>query len=150
MIDVLKQMVEALELNNSEWKELADSGDAGYWTAEEQDHYKQTEEAIKAGKQAISELESQEPDVVRLSNGTFDVIGSKIVPLGTKLYTHPPQRTEPLIGCVNHDCAKCKERTWVGLTEDEMYELCLSADEQKDRMAFGKAVEAELKEKNCL
>ena len=23
--------------------------------------------------------------------------------------THPPQRTEPLIGCVNHDCAKCKE-----------------------------------------
>jgi hypothetical protein len=21
----------------------------------------------------------------------------------------PPQRTEPLIGCVNHDCAKCKE-----------------------------------------
>ena len=20
----------------------------------------------------------------------------------------PPQRTEPLIGCVNHDCAKCK------------------------------------------
>ena len=26
------------------------------------------------------------------------------------LYTHPPQRTEPLIGCVNHDCAKCKEK----------------------------------------
>jgi hypothetical protein len=24
--------------------------------------------------------------------------------------THPPQRTEPLIGCVNHDCAKCKEK----------------------------------------
>ena len=27
------------------------------------------------------------------------------------LYTTPPQRTEPLIGCVNHDCAKCKEKT---------------------------------------
>ena len=39
-------------------------------------------------------------------------------------------------------------RTWVGLTDDEMYELWLSADEQKDRMAFGKAVEAKLKEKN--
>jgi len=25
--------------------------------------------------------------------------------------THPPQRTEPLIGCVNHDCDKCKENT---------------------------------------
>jgi hypothetical protein len=29
-----------------------------------------------------------------------------------------------------------------------MYELWLSADEQKDRMAFGKSVEAKLKEKN--
>ena len=38
-------------------------------------------------------------------------------------------------------------REWVGLTDDEMYELWLSADEQKDRMAFGKAVEAKLKEK---
>jgi len=37
---------------------------------------------------------------------------------------------------------------WVGLTDDEMYELWLSADEQKDRMAFGKAVETKLKEKN--
>jgi hypothetical protein len=26
------------------------------------------------------------------------------------VYDTPPQRTEPLIGCVNHDCAKCKER----------------------------------------
>ena len=26
------------------------------------------------------------------------------------LYTHPPQRTEPLIGCVNHDCDKCREK----------------------------------------
>jgi hypothetical protein len=26
------------------------------------------------------------------------------------LYTTPPQRTEPLIGCVNHDCALCKEK----------------------------------------
>jgi hypothetical protein len=25
-------------------------------------------------------------------------------------WVNPPQRTEPLIGCVNHDCAKCKER----------------------------------------
>jgi hypothetical protein len=28
----------------------------------------------------------------------------------TPVYTSPPQRTEPLIGCVNHDCAKCKEK----------------------------------------
>jgi hypothetical protein len=29
-----------------------------------------------------------------------------------------------------------------------MFELWLSADEQKDHMAFGKAVETKLKEKN--
>lgn len=40
------------------------------------------------------------------------------------------------------------QRTWVGLTDDEMYGLWLSTDEQKDRIAFGKAVEAKLKEKN--
>jgi hypothetical protein len=40
------------------------------------------------------------------------------------------------------------QRTWVGLADDEMYKLWLSADEQKDRMAFGKAVEAKLKELN--
>jgi hypothetical protein len=26
------------------------------------------------------------------------------------LYTTAPQRTEPLIGCVNHDCDKCMEQ----------------------------------------
>jgi hypothetical protein len=44
--------LEALELNNDEWKSLADSGDCGYWNAEDQDHYKQTNEAITAIKQA--------------------------------------------------------------------------------------------------
>jgi hypothetical protein len=40
------------------------------------------------------------------------------------------------------------QRTWVGLTDDEMYKLWLTVDEETDRMAFGKAVEAKLKEKN--
>ena len=40
------------------------------------------------------------------------------------------------------------KRTWVGLTDDEMYKVWLSVDEENDRMAFGKAVEAKLKEKN--
>jgi hypothetical protein len=41
-----------------------------------------------------------------------------------------------------------QQRTWVGLTDDEMYKVWLSVDEENDRMAFGKAVEAKLKEKN--
>ena len=40
------------------------------------------------------------------------------------------------------------QRTWVGLSEKEMYKLWLTVDEETDRMAFGKAVEAKLKEKN--
>jgi hypothetical protein len=45
-------------------------------------------------------------------------------PIGTKLFIHPPQRTEqePLIGCVNHDCDKCK------LLKDERLELIGHAD----------------------
>ena len=60
-ITVMKQALEALELNNSTWKALADSGDAGWWLAEEQDHYKQTEQAITSLRQAIAEAEKQEP-----------------------------------------------------------------------------------------
>jgi hypothetical protein len=99
----------------------------------------------------------------------------------TPLYTHPPQRTETLIGCVNHDCAKCKERTeqepdywlgyglqahtekpfenatalykdppqrtWVGLTEQDLDYLCnlaYTGDEE-----FALAVQAKLMEKNA-
>jgi len=34
----------------------------------------------------------------------------------------PPQRTEPLIGCVNHDCVKCKP-----LTDEQRQELMSKA-----------------------
>jgi hypothetical protein len=58
--EALKLALEALELNNNEWKSLADSGDCGYWNAKDQDHYKQTNEAITAIKQALA---AQQPDV---------------------------------------------------------------------------------------
>jgi hypothetical protein len=54
LLEALDLALEALELNNDEWKALADSGDCGYWKAEDQDHYKQTNEAITAIKQARS------------------------------------------------------------------------------------------------
>jgi hypothetical protein len=40
----------------------------------------------------------------------FEQIDVDALPVGTMLYTNPPQRTEPLIGCVNHDCDKCMEQ----------------------------------------
>ena len=56
--EVLKLALEALEKNNNDWKRLADSGEAGWWTAEETELYKQTEQAITAIKEALAQPES--------------------------------------------------------------------------------------------
>jgi hypothetical protein len=52
--------------------------------------------------------------------------------------------------CKKSGCERenIKPKEWVGLTDKEMYKLWLTTDEETDRMAFGKAVEAKLKEKN--
>jgi hypothetical protein len=57
--EALKLALEAMILNNAEWKRLADSGDGGYWSAEDQDHYKQTEQAITAIKEALAQQEQK-------------------------------------------------------------------------------------------
>jgi len=91
MIEVLKQLVDALEtygnkhrktyLLEGAWDEEITKGDA----------------AIEAGKQAIAELESQEP--IGYAVSTFDFDNSIIYKVHYEhtvpLYTHPPQRTEP-------------------------------------------------------
>ena len=51
--EALRLALEALEIDNKEWKLLADSGDAGNWEAEEQGHYQLNEQAIKAIKEAL-------------------------------------------------------------------------------------------------
>ncbi|WP_228897779.1 hypothetical protein [Acidovorax sp. Leaf73] len=52
---LIRQMLEALEKSNLKWKELADSGDTGYWKAEEQEHYQQSEAAITAARAHLLE-----------------------------------------------------------------------------------------------
>lgn len=47
---LIRQMLEALEKSNFEWKYLADSGDAGFWKAEDEKHYQQSEAAIAAAR----------------------------------------------------------------------------------------------------
>ena len=64
--EALKLALEALVLNNDEWKSLADSGDSGYWKAEDQDHYKQTNEAITAIKEALVQPEQRTVQVLPL------------------------------------------------------------------------------------
>jgi hypothetical protein len=80
MIEVLKQALEAFDDRSSLLK----------WQA-----------AREALRQAIAELESQEPVAVwELFEDGWDSIADpewmESLPIGTKLYTHPPQRTEPV------------------------------------------------------
>jgi len=58
--EVMELALEALKTNNKEWKSLADSGDAGYWKAEDQDHYQLTEKSIKVLEEALKQ-EQYEP-----------------------------------------------------------------------------------------
>ena len=131
--EALKLALEALVLNNVEWKHLADSGDSGDWSAEDQDHYKQTEEAITAIKEALAQPE-QEPVAFCKVEDVYNN-DSLLTQLGVKrgdlLYTTPPQRT------------------WVGLTpqeRDEINERVYGA--VPHHVAFHAAIEQALREKN--
>ena len=56
------------------------------------------------------------------------------------------QTQEPKIGCVNHDCDKCKaQRTWVGLTDEEENEYNYLGP---DMHWVIQEISAKLKEKN--
>ena len=55
--EALKLALKALETNNKAWKHLADSGDAGFWEAEEQPFYELSVKAITAIKEALAQPE---------------------------------------------------------------------------------------------
>lgn len=84
-------------------------------------HYTQSRhinEAIAALKERLAQPEQEPVAWINAEKRTFEWNGPVLWNTPTvavlnkiPLYTHPPHRTEPLIGCVNHDCAKCKERT---------------------------------------
>ena len=57
MREALKLALEALETNNQAWKHLADSGDAGFWEAEEQPFYEISVKAITTIKEALAQPE---------------------------------------------------------------------------------------------
>jgi hypothetical protein len=128
MNEALKQMVEALEtygvkhrktyLLEGAWDEEITKGDA----------------AIKAGKQAIAELESQEPVAQPASEEDMRIYRA-IADNYRKELTHPPQRT------------------WVGLTDEEIIDVIhplVMADmpDVATDYEIAKAIEAKLKELN--
>jgi hypothetical protein len=72
-------------------------------------------------------------------------------PDSVPLYTAPPQREECCAECGKKSsdgwalyCVKCSEREWQGLTGEERYSLMATLNP----LAFSRAIEAKLKEKN--
>ena len=51
--EALRLALEAMSVSNKAWKSLADSGDSGFWEAEEQGYYQLNEQAITAIKAAL-------------------------------------------------------------------------------------------------
>ena len=78
----------------------------------------------------------QEPvgEIVDAIEGAFKCSFTKMLPVGTKLYTTPPQRT------------------WVGLTDKEIDELWMSHHDDfgnaLSAIDYERAIEAKLKERN--
>jgi hypothetical protein len=111
MIEVLKQALESMK-----------KGVDGQTSIEMDD-------AITSLRQAIAGLESQEPVATVTSETGADITMSwwhePALPVGTKLFTHPPQRT------------------WVGLTDEEVVQC-----QQGNIYHFYRCIEAKLKEKN--
>jgi hypothetical protein len=102
MIEVLKQMQKALR-------------EYHYYTIDaglpNQSMLNKGYAAYQAGKKAIAELEGQEPvATVTSETGNPDITMSwwhePALTVGTKLYTHPPQRTEE-----RNFCSRCGKRT---------------------------------------
>jgi hypothetical protein len=120
--EALRLALEALEVANS----CVD----GYYIPKGKTHLPEIELAITAIKEALAQTE-QEPvgEIVDAIEGAFKCSFTKMLPVGTKLYTTPPQRT------------------WIGLTEDEVFEISNKMP-YADRFDFAEAIEAKLKEKN--
>jgi hypothetical protein len=81
----------------------------------------------RASDKVIAQRTEQEPVAWITPNGEgfrirFSPPTNDVPPGWDALYTHPPQRTELLIGCVNHDCDKCKP-----LTKEQRQELMSKA-----------------------
>ena len=109
--EAMKLALEALGINNKAWKALADSGDAGFWEAEEQPFYELSVKAITALREALAEQPAQQEPVAtititqRWSTRTIDNHFEDCVcdwPDGEyKLYTSPqPAQQEPVAGVV--------------------------------------------------
>jgi len=162
--EAMKLALEALVLNNKEWKALADSGDSGCWSAEDQDHYKQANEAIKALEEALAKQEQGELGAKFKSPNQRWEDGDDHDPRSEALYKFiadtdfkhcndsfyfksggDGDNGETLMFIL--DCwfaSTPQQRTWVGLDEEDDIDW----EEGGSLRDLVEAVEAKLKEKN--
>jgi hypothetical protein len=111
------------------------------------------DELYEAIETLRARLAQPEPVAVwELQEGGWDTIADadwmESLPIGTKLYTAPPQREEGCAECGKKSsdgwalyCVKCSECEWQGLTDDEREKATGWSVEH---------IEAELKKKNTL
>jgi hypothetical protein len=99
-----------------------------------------TQEALKLALEAL-----ETPWNARYVDGCDLALGKRVkaIPIIKEALA---QTQEPKIGCVNHDCDKCKaQRTWVDLTDEDISEIVRGTH---NTGSFVRAIEAKLKEKN--
>ena len=135
--ELMQQALEALETNNQAWKQLADSGDAGFWEAEEQPFYELSVKAITALRQALEtepfEYWNAVEGWVKIDEVRehFDAVGCATIYKSAgegrvPLYTAPKQ--------------------WVGLTLNEAEDFY---EKYTDRAELINAIDKFLEEKNA-
>jgi hypothetical protein len=95
--------------------------------------------ALQAAREAFKSLSAQPAPTVQEPSEEVLIAGTA--------YTVPAAVAVELLR-LHLTVKTAAQRQWVGLTDKEMYKLWLSVDEESDRMAFGEAVQAKLKEKN--
>jgi len=157
-----QQVLDALIKTNAEWKHLADSGDAGNWAAEDQDHYQQCDTAIETLRARLAQPEPEYRDVVikgDLWRIEFLPDHAASVVLVRANYEAQPE-PEPVADkyLMEVECTKCgakqdgiltvnapPQREWQGLTDDERTYLAWESNNGPHCVAM---TEAKLREKN--
>jgi hypothetical protein len=129
--EALKQMVEALEESET------DNDTMEFWGRKNK--------AIQAGKQAIAELESQEPVAYDKTEINFFVQDL----YDKKMQEGKHGHYETMFHVVHQAIKRATppQRTWVGLTDDEICMFSMLLDSKPDATVFT-AIEARLKELN--
>jgi predicted amidohydrolase YtcJ len=140
--EALRLALRAMVVNNQAWKHLADSGDAGFWEAEEQGFYQLNEQAIKAVEAALKakdEPVAWRDAAIRLGEELSSVGPDGYYDMDAKEWLDWAMEQNP------RGKHSLPQRTWVGLDEKDFSAInqsCLT------KLQAATSAESILKEKN--